>query len=517
MSAASAAAVSGPTGPPVVGVPVAPPLPADLEALLRRLRLPHVRRHAPDVLAAAKAQRWDPAEVLRVLLAEEVAGRDRSALATRRSAAAFPTGKTFAAWQAEASSVPAATQQALRTLEWVGRRENLVVCGPSGTGKTFLLEALGQAAVERGLHVAWFTLENLGVLVRRHRADDTVTKAISRVLRADLVVIDLCRGRDYAEGAAGLPGRRHPGDPGLGIITGLRGREQLVRRPVATGPGRHGGREGQRLLLDADVGVEVGVCGPDAGVAEPEGDHGGVDAGVQQGHGAAVAQDVRMDALAQQRRAVLPGGLGVGADAQRDGVAAEPPSGAGWEQRVARLSGALSEPDLQQRRDRAGERDDPLLAALALAGDAGAGAERDVAAVQADELGDPQAGLNGQQQQNPVSSSFPSGLVRSGDQGVDLDGGQERHDPLVEPLRRDGQDALDEQGVLGVTQRGVAEQRPDGGQPGVAGPDAVVPLGFKVVQKGCDRGGVQVVQSSRQGGLPFWRCRKASSSRRVSR
>jgi len=94
----------------------------------------------------------------------------------------------------------APTQAALRTLEWVGRRENLVLCGPSGTGKTFLLEALGQQAVEAGLKVAWFTLENLGVLLRRHRADDTVSKAIARVLRADLVVIDLCRHRDYAEG-----------------------------------------------------------------------------------------------------------------------------------------------------------------------------------------------------------------------------------------------------------------------------------------------------------------------------
>jgi DNA replication protein DnaC len=184
------APTTGSIAVPVVGVPTAPPLPTDLEALLRRLRLPHIRRHAPDVLATAKAQRWDPLEVLRVLFGEEVAGRDRSALSTRRAAAAFPTGKTFAAWAADASSIPAPTQQALRTLEWVGRRENLVVCGPSGTGKTFLLEALGQQAVEQGLRVAWFRLEDLGVLLRRHRADDTVSKAISRVLRADLVVVD---------------------------------------------------------------------------------------------------------------------------------------------------------------------------------------------------------------------------------------------------------------------------------------------------------------------------------------
>jgi DNA replication protein DnaC len=166
------------------------------------MRLPHMRRAAPEVLATAKAQRRDPAEVVRALLAEEVTGRDRSALATRRARAAFPTGKTFGARDDHLSSIPAPTQAALRTLEWIGRHENLVVCGPSGTGKTFLLEALGQAAVETGKHVAWFTLEQLGVLIRRHRADDSVTRAISRILRADLVVVDLCRHRDYAEGQA---------------------------------------------------------------------------------------------------------------------------------------------------------------------------------------------------------------------------------------------------------------------------------------------------------------------------
>jgi len=175
-----------------------------LETLLRRMRLPHIRRAAPEVLATAKAQRWDPAEVLRVLLTEEVAGRDRSSLATRRARAAFPTGKTFQAWNEATSSIPAPTQAALRTLEWIGRAENLVVCGPAGTGKTFLLEAPGQAAVEAGRHVAWFTLEALGVLVRRHRADDSVTKAITRILRADLVIVDdiglLPVGPDAAEG-----------------------------------------------------------------------------------------------------------------------------------------------------------------------------------------------------------------------------------------------------------------------------------------------------------------------------
>ena len=184
--------------------PLPPPLDAELESLLRRMRLPHIRRSAPEVLATARAQRWEPAEVLRTLLVEEIAGRERSSTATRRAAAAFPTGKTFDAWDPQLSSIPVPTQHALRTLEWVGRAENLVVCGPSGTGKSMFLEALGQSAVETGHRVAWFSLEGLGVMVRRHKADDTVNRAIARILRADLVVVDdiglLAVGPDAAEG-----------------------------------------------------------------------------------------------------------------------------------------------------------------------------------------------------------------------------------------------------------------------------------------------------------------------------
>jgi hypothetical protein len=75
-----------------MSAPTPPPLPAELDALLRRMRLPYMRRAAPEVLATARAQRWDPS----------------------------------------LSSIQAPTQSALRTLDWIGRHENLVVCGPSG-------------------------------------------------------------------------------------------------------------------------------------------------------------------------------------------------------------------------------------------------------------------------------------------------------------------------------------------------------------------------------------------------
>jgi DNA replication protein DnaC len=183
--------------------PTAPALPDELDRLLRRMRLPYLRKAAPDVLATARAQRWDPAEVLRVLIGEEVVGRDAATRRMRRRTAAFPTGKTLASWLPEESSIPEATQQALTTLEWVGRHENLVVAGPSGTGKSHLVEGLAHAAIEADLRVAWFTLETLTATVGKSKVDGSIARTVARICRCDLIVIDdigmLPAGQDAAE------------------------------------------------------------------------------------------------------------------------------------------------------------------------------------------------------------------------------------------------------------------------------------------------------------------------------
>jgi DNA replication protein DnaC len=173
-----------------VNPPEAPPLPEELAAVLRRLRLPYMRQAAPEVLATARAQRWDPAEVLRVLLHEEATGRDAATRRQRRKTAGFPTGKTIETWQEDESSIPPGTQQALGTLEWIARAENLAVAGPSGTGKSHFVEALGHAVIDNGMRVAWFTLETLGHTIARAKVDASVAKVVARICRSDLIVVD---------------------------------------------------------------------------------------------------------------------------------------------------------------------------------------------------------------------------------------------------------------------------------------------------------------------------------------
>ena len=191
------------TAPLTDAQPVAPqsipPLAADLDAGLRRLKLAAVRRSAPEVLITAKTQRWTPEEVLRTLIETELAARDASNIVNRLKAAAFPVPKTLDSFDVAASSIQPKVFDYLASLEWIPAQQNLAIIGPAGTGKSHTLIALGIAAVEHGHRVRYFTAAELVETLYRGLADNSVGKVIDTLLRNDLVILDLCRHRDYAE------------------------------------------------------------------------------------------------------------------------------------------------------------------------------------------------------------------------------------------------------------------------------------------------------------------------------
>ena len=49
--------------------------PADLQQVMRQLKMPYARGVAPELFTTARAQRWEPAEIVKALLDEEIAGR----------------------------------------------------------------------------------------------------------------------------------------------------------------------------------------------------------------------------------------------------------------------------------------------------------------------------------------------------------------------------------------------------------------------------------------------------------
>jgi DNA replication protein DnaC len=167
-----------------------PPLAPDLAAGLRRLKLAAMRQLAPDLLLTAKTQRWAPEELLRTLIEAEVASRDASNARTRMRNAAFPVVKTLDELDRSACSIPGPTLNYLASLEWITARENAVLVGPAGTGKSHVLTALGIAAVHAGHKVRYYTAADLVDALYRALADNSVGKTIDTLLRHDLILID---------------------------------------------------------------------------------------------------------------------------------------------------------------------------------------------------------------------------------------------------------------------------------------------------------------------------------------
>ncbi len=170
------------------GAPAA--LAADLERALKRLKLRAVRQLAPEVLQTAKVQRWAPEELLRTLVEAEVAARDEANERARLRLAAFPVRRTLDEFKVAESAVPQPTFDYLASLEWVRAKENLVLVGPAGTGKSHLLVGLGHAAVAAGLRVRYFAAIDLVESLYRGLADNSVGRIIDGLMRADLVMCD---------------------------------------------------------------------------------------------------------------------------------------------------------------------------------------------------------------------------------------------------------------------------------------------------------------------------------------
>jgi DNA replication protein DnaC len=168
----------------------APPLPADLVAGLKRLKLAAMRTLAPELLIVATTQRWKPEEFLRTLVEAEIAARDASNARSRLRSANFPVTKTLEEFDLSASSVPKASFEYLASLEWIRATENPCFLGPAGTGKSHLLVALGHAAVEAGHRVRYFSAAELVETLYRGMADNSVGKMIDQTLRADFVIVD---------------------------------------------------------------------------------------------------------------------------------------------------------------------------------------------------------------------------------------------------------------------------------------------------------------------------------------
>ena len=78
----------------------------------------------------------------------------------------------------------------LTDCSFIKRNENILICGPTGVGKSFISSALGNQACHLGLKVLYFNTQKLFTWLRMSKADGSYMREINRIEKQDLLIID---------------------------------------------------------------------------------------------------------------------------------------------------------------------------------------------------------------------------------------------------------------------------------------------------------------------------------------
>jgi DNA replication protein DnaC len=126
-------------------------LQARLERDLAELKLPEIAKGYREVLDEAARKGSSMLEVLATLFGMEQAARQQRALQRRLREARLPKPKAVTEYDFNfPKRIPKAVILRLFDCDFIGRHDCAVLIGPTGTGKSHLLTALGYAAAERG-------------------------------------------------------------------------------------------------------------------------------------------------------------------------------------------------------------------------------------------------------------------------------------------------------------------------------------------------------------------------------
>jgi DNA replication protein DnaC len=162
-----------------------------LEAYLKRLRLPAIGRHYQE-LARQAAQGNLPYEAFLLALVEiEAQQREENAHQKRLRMARFPVIKSLD--QFDFTTLPSLNKALVLDLAqggYLDKRENLILMGNSGTGKTHLATALGLIACQQGRKVRFLTAAGLINLLTEAQAGLRLSYLERSLAQMDVLIID---------------------------------------------------------------------------------------------------------------------------------------------------------------------------------------------------------------------------------------------------------------------------------------------------------------------------------------
>lgn len=163
----------------------------ELIPLLKKLRLSGILQTLELRTGQAGTDNLSHTEFLYRLLADEVERRDAKQLEQRLRRANFEHQKTLEDFEFQFNpAIPKARILDLATCHFVPRRENVLLLGQAGVGKSHLSQALGHRACRAGYTVHFTGAFEMFSQLRAARADGSWERRLLRFTSPDVLIID---------------------------------------------------------------------------------------------------------------------------------------------------------------------------------------------------------------------------------------------------------------------------------------------------------------------------------------
>jgi len=158
---------------------------------LKSLRLPTILGECEKIAVRCAHDNVDHLGYLLQLCELELIERERKAAERRLKAARFPTYKTLETFDFKAQpSINKVLVNELMRGEYLEKRENILVVGNSGTGKTHLTTSLGIAACGQGKRVRFYQVTELITQLMEAREDRDLSRLKKQLAKLDLLILD---------------------------------------------------------------------------------------------------------------------------------------------------------------------------------------------------------------------------------------------------------------------------------------------------------------------------------------
>jgi DNA replication protein DnaC len=162
-----------------------------IRAMLADLKLPGSLEAVDDVLSDADGGKLTAAEAIERLLGAQITLRNNRRLQTAMRASRLPAVKTLADFDFSFQpSIKREQIENLHELTFIERKENVVLLGPPGVGKTHLAVSLAIAAAQSGRRVYYSTLADLINSLEEAQAASRLARRLATLSYPSLLIVD---------------------------------------------------------------------------------------------------------------------------------------------------------------------------------------------------------------------------------------------------------------------------------------------------------------------------------------